>query len=110
LSKGIALVWAAAGASTIIITGRRESALQEASEEIKKVSSTTKVLIIACDLTDQKAAEGLFSKIKAQVEKLDVLICNVGGMKHPGAGLKIGDSKAEDWWGDVVSMIRVDFI
>jgi NADP-dependent 3-hydroxy acid dehydrogenase YdfG len=110
LSKGIALVWAAAGASTIIITGRREAALQEASEEIKKASSTTKVLVIACDITDQRAVEGLFSNIKAEVEKLDVLICNVGGMKHPGAGLKIGDMKAEDWWGDVVSMTIVDFV
>jgi len=104
VGKGISLVWAAAGASTIIITGRHETSLQETAEEIKKVSSGTKVLAIPCDVTDQKGVEDLFSKIKLEVEKLDVLICNVGGMKHPGAGLRSGDMKAEDWWGDIVSL------
>lgn len=62
------------------------------------------MLAIPCNVTDQKAVESLFSKVKSEVEKLDVLICNVGGMKHPGAGLKIGDMKPEEWWGDIVSL------
>jgi len=104
MRKGISLVWAAAGATTIIITGRDETSLQETAEEIKKVSSGTKVLAIPCDVTDQKAVENLFSKIKSEVERLDVLICNVGGKKHPGASLKIGDMEAEDWWSDIVGI------
>ena len=104
VNEGTAIAWAAAGASTIVITGRNEQSLQSTAEALRKLSPTVKVLAIPCDVTDQQSVASLFSKVKSELENLDVLICNVGGMSHPGAHLKLGEMKPEDWMGDYVSL------
>lgn len=112
IGKGIALSWATAGASAVVITGRNEEALRKASEEIKKASSNPhiKVLALPCEVIDQSATADLFSKVKKEIGKLDVLVCNVAALSHYEDNLKLGDKTPEDWWSDVEGNIKGTYL
>ncbi|MDB3935393.1 SDR family oxidoreductase [Granulosicoccus sp.] len=59
----------------VILTGRRESALQET---IGKADNADSMTAIACDVSDEEQVDALFAKIKQQHGRLDVLFNNAG--------------------------------
>ncbi|KAF2878260.1 hypothetical protein BDV95DRAFT_533525 [Massariosphaeria phaeospora] len=109
IGKGIALAWATAGASTIIITGRDEKAMQASVEEVKKAGPNAKVLAVRTELTDGKAVAELFAKVKSEVDNLDVLICNAGG-KVSFDPVKFGQGDPEDWWDDMTVNVKGTYL
>jgi len=99
--KGIALAWAKAGASPIIITGRNEETLKETASELSKVNPNGQVFGRAVDVLDEKAVEGLFSWCKKEFQHIDTLICNVGAVVRINEALKLGEKTTKDWWADI---------
>lgn len=74
----IAQCMALAGA-TVIITGRREFALKEATEKLGK-----NVHYVVNDVTELDKLEGLVSEIETQYGAIDILVNNAGiNMKKP---------------------------
>ena len=95
IGKAIALAFARAQADILILTSRRQSVLDAVKKEIEGTASTTKVLVIPADITDEKTVETLFSKIKAEGVTVNVLVNNAAG--HYNRASIIGSS-VEDWW------------
>ncbi|KAF2001536.1 NAD(P)-binding protein [Amniculicola lignicola CBS 123094] len=110
IGLGITLSWAKAGASTIIITGRTMTFLESAIEEIRKISPSTKALAFPCNVTDPTAVQSLFAKTKSEIGHLDVLICNVGGISHAEADLKIGEKSPKDFFYDIDINLKSDYL
>lgn len=83
-SRGIgaymAKSFAQAGASTVIITGRDVSALEQAQSEAQASGKhpKLKVEVIECDLLQEKDIERLSHKIKQSFGRIDCLVINSG--------------------------------
>lgn len=73
---------------SVIVTGRRQSALDETVAAIENGHS------IACDVTDAKQVDALFEGIKSRHGRLDVLFNNAGNNVPPAP---IGDISPEDF-------------
>ena len=83
--------FAAAGASTVAISGRTEKTLSSAKEAIESAHRGVKVLTFVADVTDQKAVDAAFSS----VGKVDILVHNAGYLPHL---VPIAESDFQDWW------------
>ncbi len=59
----------------VVLTGRRQSALQET---IDKAGTTVSMSAIACDITDETQVDKLFNEIEQRHQRLDVLFNNAG--------------------------------
>lgn len=94
--------WAEAGAASIVITGRAENLLIEVSEEIKKLSPSTKVLGIRSEAASEEATKQLWAEVKQEIGVIDVLIANAGVFSEAN-GLPItGKIDPSVWWADMV--------
>ena len=74
IGQSTSLALASAGFH-VILTGRRESTLQET---IGKAADTDSMTAIACDVSDEEQVDALFAKIHQQHGRLDVLFNNAG--------------------------------
>jgi len=59
----------------VVLTGRRESALQETAEQ---ADTPKNMSVLSCDVTNADAVDALFSQIKKAHGRLDVLFNNAG--------------------------------
>ncbi len=59
----------------VVLTGRRQSALDDT---INKSGAADSMTAIACDVTDEAQVENLFKQIEQQHQRLDVLFNNAG--------------------------------
>lgn len=64
----------------VVLTGRRESALQET---IAKADSPESMTAISCDVTDESRIDALFANIEKNHARLDVLFNNAGNNVPP---------------------------
>jgi NAD(P)-dependent dehydrogenase (short-subunit alcohol dehydrogenase family) len=112
LLQGIALGWAMAGASAIVITARGIPRLQEAENEVKAACSNpeSKILALQCDATDRLAVEKTFAKMKEEIGHIDVLISNVGHLSHAEDFLTIGKKTVEDWMSDIDVNLKATYL
>ena len=82
IGAGIATSYAKAGASTIILAGRRTSGLEEVALQCREAAKTKdlKVLVVRCDLTIPTDVEALAAKTQEACDGggLDVLALNSG--------------------------------
>lgn len=65
----------AAAGFQVVLTGRRESAL---NETIETSANPQQMSAIACDVTDEKQIDALFGKLESSYSRLDVLFNNAG--------------------------------
>jgi len=65
----------AAAGFHVVLSGRRQSALDETIEQFNAPQSMT---AIPCDVTDERAVDALFKSIETQHGRLDVLFNNAG--------------------------------
>ncbi|KAF2016765.1 hypothetical protein BU24DRAFT_423122 [Aaosphaeria arxii CBS 175.79] len=99
IGKGIAMTWAQAGASGIVITGRNKAALDTTAEEIKNISPDTKVLAVTADATSPEDAKKLWSEVRFGMGLIDVLICNAGvHFESDDGSPRVGDIDPERWF------------
>jgi NAD(P)-dependent dehydrogenase (short-subunit alcohol dehydrogenase family) len=60
----------------VIVTGRAEKSLQEASRELRRLN--IRVLAVRCDIRDPHSVDALFRSIRREFPRLDILINNAG--------------------------------
>ena len=75
LGKAMSLALAEAGAD-VVVAARRQNLIDETASEIQNIGR--KSLAIATDVTDSKQIENLFSIVRKEFGKIDVLINNAG--------------------------------
>ena len=76
----IAYAYAAAGASTLVLTGRDTTALETVAKEARRATAKADVRIISavCDITSDASVSNLAAQIRIEVGRLDVLVVNAG--------------------------------
>ncbi len=82
----------------VIITGRRQEALESVISKSKK--SSGELIAITADVTDEKSVESLFSEVKDKYGRLDLLFNNAG----TGAPAVEIDQLSLDDWNRVVAV------
>lgn len=82
----------------VIITGRRQAALESVISKSKK--SSGELIAISADVTDEKSVKNLFSEIKDKYGRLDLLFNNAG----TGAPAVEIDQLSLDDWNKVVAV------
>jgi NAD(P)-dependent dehydrogenase (short-subunit alcohol dehydrogenase family) len=60
----------------VIVTGRAEKSLQEASRELRRLN--IRVLAVRCDIRDPHSVDALFHSIRREFPRLDILVNNAG--------------------------------
>lgn len=83
----IAESWATAGASGIVITGRKVDVLESIATRLQSLAPPgTKVLAQGADITDEASVAALFAAAKETVGKVDVLINSAGSLDLGSVG------------------------
>ncbi|KAK8132107.1 hypothetical protein PG999_000280 [Apiospora kogelbergensis] len=84
IAKVIAESWVVAGASGVVITGRKIDALENIAAQLKSLAPPgTEVFARGADITDEASVAVLFAAAKEAAGKIDVLI-NSAGSLEPG--------------------------
>ena len=82
--KGIgaetALSLATANPKRIILAGRSEAKIQPVVDQIKQINPNVDIMIVPLDLSDNTSVQHAAEKIKANIDRLDVLVNNAGVM------------------------------
>jgi NAD(P)-dependent dehydrogenase (short-subunit alcohol dehydrogenase family) len=92
IGRAIAIAFAHAGASRLILTARTASQLETVASEVKAVSNDIEVIKIETDVTNESQVEALFHGIQG---KVDVLVNNAGYLE-PNASL--AETDTSEWW------------
>lgn len=93
--QAAARVWARAGASGVVVAGRRLNNLQEVVEELSSYKET-KVLALKTDITLDKDVKNMFDKVQSVFGRpADVVLANAG---VPESENKIGNQDTVEWW------------
>ncbi len=103
IGLAIARAFAAAGASTVAISGRTEKTLLSAKNDIESAHEGVKVLPFVADVTDQKAVDAAF----ASAGKVDILVHNAG---YQPDLVPITQSGIQDWWSGFAINVKGAFI
>lgn len=100
VGKAIAEAWAIAGASAIVITGRKLDVLQDVAAKLRQISaaSQTKILVQTADLRSESEVAELWAKVDTEIGKIDVLVNDAGHMSWGN----IGTIETSEWWLDFV--------
>lgn len=107
IGMAIAHAFAQTGASTVVITGRRASNLEDVKKSLNAAFPNTQVLAIPADAAEPAGVDKLFSEIAAANITLDVLV-NSQGLTKSRASIRNSDPDA--WWGDWAVMVRSPFL
>lgn len=95
IGRSIALQYAYASVSTIILCSRTASQLDSVEAEIKKINESVNVKKLNIDVADEEAVRLSAETVKRDLGRLDILINNAG-VNPPWAPL--ADTKPSDWW------------
>jgi NAD(P)-dependent dehydrogenase (short-subunit alcohol dehydrogenase family) len=92
IGQAIAIAFAHAGASRLILTARTASQLEMVASEIKAVSNDIEVITVETDVTNESQVEALFRGIQG---KVDVLVNNAGYLER---NISLAETDASEWW------------
>ncbi|KAF5974687.1 short-chain alcohol dehydrogenase/reductase [Fusarium coicis] len=95
----IAESFAAASATRLIITGRRQDALQKATDKIKTKYSNVEVIQIINDFADENATQEFWKKLAEDGIFVDVLVLSAAKMWLPNTILGLGYETFKDGLG-----------
>ena len=96
--QGIAEAFAIAGAKAIIVTARKADTLKDTEAAIKKANSSTEVLRVGLEVTDEAAVANAFETIAKSYPTIDVLVNNAGSYISDKQPLVSADTSK--WWAD----------
>lgn len=94
IGAAIAHSFAASGASTISLLGRRESALSSTKSSLFEKFPDTKVFKYATDLTSAQSVYQAFADIRSSIGNIDILVANAG---YSPPLKTIANSTIEEW-------------
>ncbi|KAG8158256.1 hypothetical protein KVR01_012017 [Diaporthe batatas] len=88
IGKAIAESWVTAGASGVVITGRKVDVLEGVATRLRSLAPepSTKVLAHAVDITNEASVAALFAAAKEAVGKVDVLVHSAGSLEGGAIG------------------------
>jgi len=75
--------------ANIVIASRREDLCTERASELK--TKGIKSLGIGCDVTDSEQVDHLINKTVGEFGRLDIMVCNAGGVVKPATYIPNGD-------------------
>ena len=95
IGTATAVIFAQGGASTIVLTGRRQNKLDEVASSITSSYANCRVEAIASDISEAASVDSLFETIKEKGISLDVLFNSAGIYldRNP-----IRNSTPSQWW------------
>jgi len=98
IGRSIALNYAKARASVIVLSSRTTGELVEVKEEISKINSEVKVIIQECDVTSEESVKQLIevSVKSSPSENVGFTLINNAGYLEPNSF--IADSDPSTWW------------
>ncbi|KAH8672469.1 putative short-chain dehydrogenase [Ilyonectria robusta] len=99
----IAKSFAAAGASRVIIVGRRQSALGSAVAQVLTEYPGTEVLAYVCDVADEASTEKLWSSLRKDGILVDILVLNAAKLSPEHTILSLGTKKV---WEEFVVNVK----
>ena len=97
--QAIALAFAKASATNLILASRSVAKLETTKAEILKINSKSNVLVVGADTTSEADIEKLEKAVKDTFGHADVLVNNSG--QWAGRG-NIEESNVKAWWSDLV--------
>jgi NAD(P)-dependent dehydrogenase (short-subunit alcohol dehydrogenase family) len=99
IGRATALSFAKAGASTLVLTGRTESTLEETKKLLVEGYPKCTASVFPVSVTD----EAEMHDIAKQVGKWDVLVLNAAHISAPAAIVK---TSLQDWWTDYETNVK----
>jgi NADP-dependent 3-hydroxy acid dehydrogenase YdfG len=94
--------FAKAGPKGLVLVATGAAKLKEVEEEARKINPSVKVLAVPIDITDEKAVNQLFERVKAEFGHADVLVNNAGVIGGQG---NIHEADIDGWWRNFVSAL-----
>lgn len=101
--QSIAIAWAKARASGIVLVGRSKETLDLTAKNVTDTSTATRVVEVVADTTSEQDVENLFVEIQTSFGIAHVLI-NTAGTVNGGA--EIGKISPSQWWRDFESNFK----
>lgn len=95
IGRSMAIQYAHAKVSTIIICARTASELDEVSDHVKEANSAVTVQKEVLNVTDGAAVKKLAKRVSEELGRLDILINNAG-LSRPWE--PVGETDPEDYW------------
>jgi NADP-dependent 3-hydroxy acid dehydrogenase YdfG len=90
-----------AGVKGIVLLASNAEKLVATEKSVKAASPSIGTLTYALDISDPKAVEAAFEKVKEKFGHADVLINAAGAMT--GDGPKLHETDPDEWWRNFVS-------
>lgn len=95
IGRSMAVQYARANVTTIVLCARTGSELDEVEERIKEVNGDVKVRKEVLNVTDGAAVKDLAHRVEQESGRLDILINNAG-LSRPWE--PVGDTNPPDYW------------
>ncbi|KAH7080703.1 hypothetical protein FB567DRAFT_531522 [Paraphoma chrysanthemicola] len=97
IGAAAARVWTRAGATGVVIAGRRKELLDKIATELKTLAKeTTTILTVPTDVTKVSDTENLFNQVNSTFGvPADVVLSNAGAFSEK---LKPHEESSEKWW------------
>ncbi|KAI0537074.1 hypothetical protein GGR58DRAFT_527627 [Xylaria digitata] len=96
-ANAFAPAFAKAGVRGLILIATNSKALKNVEQEINKINSEIKTLVIPTDISDGQAVTSAFEKIQSIFGHADILINNAG-INSDGEGVLLSQADEETWW------------
>ena len=92
IGKSIAMQMALQGAK-VVISSRKVNICEETAKEINEAckDSEGRAIVIPCNISDKTALQMLVDETKAQLGKIDILVCNAASNPFFGSMMDISD-------------------
>jgi NAD(P)-dependent dehydrogenase (short-subunit alcohol dehydrogenase family) len=107
IGRAMALQYAHANVSAIILLARTVSQLEETSRGIAAISPSIKVLSFAVDVTKESSITACAEAIKASEGRLDILINNAGASEF---WVPLAESNTSEWWNSFEVNVRGPYL
>lgn len=78
IGASIACAYVAAKASTLILAARSIDQLESVAHDVRKINPAVELHVVACDIASESSVSDLARRVKQDVGRLDVVICNSG--------------------------------
>ncbi|PGG99979.1 hypothetical protein AJ79_08341 [Helicocarpus griseus UAMH5409] len=80
IGAAVVVALAAAKPEVIFLAGRNKTKIDPVIEEFRKENTTTRLVYVPLDLSDQSSVRAAAAEVNSQIDKLDILFNNAGIM------------------------------